>query len=63
MTTAQLADGTQLQFPDETDPDVIQRTVKQYIAKNPQPLSPETEAKRGMFGGIPEAADSWRCTA
>ena len=56
MTTAQLADGTQLQFPDETDPDVIQRTVKQYIAKNPQPLSPETEAKRGMFGGIPEAA-------
>ena len=56
MTTAQLPDGTQLQFPDETDPDVIQRTVKQYIAKNPQPLSPETEAKRGMFGGIPEAA-------
>jgi len=33
MTQAQLADGTILEFPDETSPDVIQKTVKSYISK------------------------------
>lgn len=32
--TAKLADGTTLQFPDGTDPQVIQRTVKTLIAQN-----------------------------
>ena len=32
MTTAMLADGTQLEFPDGTNPDVISKVVKQHIA-------------------------------
>lgn len=35
--TAQLADGTRLEFPDGTDPAVIQRTVKNVIGQQAQP--------------------------
>lgn len=36
MTTAMLADGTQLEFPDGTSPDVISKVVKQHIAGTAQ---------------------------
>lgn len=36
MTIAQLPDGTQLNFPDGTDPGVIQATVKKVLAQTPQ---------------------------
>lgn len=40
--TAELHDGTKLEFPDGTDPAVIQRTVKQLIAKEaPEPSMAE----------------------
>lgn len=40
MTQAHLADGTVLDFPDETSPEVIQRVVKQHIASQ-QPSAPD----------------------
>lgn len=36
MTTAVLADGTQLEFPDGTSQDVISKVVKQHVAGNAQ---------------------------
>ena len=38
--TAQLADGTTLQFPDGTDPAVIQATVMRMIQQEQPQLSP-----------------------
>jgi hypothetical protein len=46
--TAQLADGTRLEFPDGTDPAVIQRTVKSVIAKASEPQqSPPASVRAG----------------
>lgn len=38
--TAQLEDGTRLEFPDGTDPAVIQQTVKKVIGQRAQPAQP-----------------------
>ena len=40
--TAKLADGTELQFPDGTDPAVVQRTVQSLIAQNANPAADKT---------------------
>lgn len=66
--TAELADGTTLEFPDGTDPAVIQATVKKRMgmaAAAPAQestaapkLSAVEEQRKGIFGGIPEAAVS-----
>ena len=39
--TAELADGRTLEFPDETDPQVIQATVKRVIGQQGAPQQPE----------------------
>jgi len=49
---AQLADGTILEFPDGTDPAVIQRTVKNTIAQSQQ-LRPEQSATPAEEDFIP----------
>jgi hypothetical protein len=36
---AQLPDGTQLEFPDNTPPEVMQAKVKEYLAKQSHPIS------------------------
>jgi len=36
---AELPDGTELEFPDDTSPDVIQNIVKQYLSGKPQEAS------------------------
>ena len=47
--TAQLHDGTKLEFPDGTDPAVIQRTVVQVIGKSPQ--TGGSASRGGVLGG------------
>ena len=58
---AQLADGRILEFPDGTDPAVVQATVKKVIASSAKPAEPETtvggQAKE-FFKGIPAGAVS-----
>ena len=52
--TAQLADGTRLEFPDGTDPAVIQRTVKNVIggkAQAPEGTNP-SQLKGSSAGGV-----------
>lgn len=38
---AELADGRRLEFPDGTDPTVIQSTVKRMVSSNPVPQGPQ----------------------
>ena len=40
--TAELHDGTRLEFPDGTDPAVIDRVVKKHLAPAPAPAAPPT---------------------
>ena len=47
--TAQLHDGTKLEFPDGTDPGVIQRTVMQVMGKAPQ--TGGSASRGGVLGG------------
>ena len=54
--TAQLADGTQLQFPDGTDPAVIQRVVKQQMASKASDHAPLAQAIAAA--GLPPDAPS-----
>lgn len=54
--TAQLADGTQLQFPDGTDPAVIQRVVKQQMASKAPDHAPLAQAIAAA--GLPPDAPS-----
>ena len=44
---AELADGRILEFPDGTDPSVIQATVKRVLASGGQPIEPEEDS--GFF--------------
>lgn len=46
--TAQMHDGTRLEFPDGTDPAVIQRTVKSMLAKA-QPAGPDPTEGMSTF--------------
>lgn len=51
MIEAHLADGTKLQFPDNTDPAVVQATVKKLMASGdyppqPKPAVPEPKVSR-----------------
>ena len=48
---AELADGRVLEFPDGTDPAVVQRTVKNLIAS-------ETPPKEGVFAAGQRGAES-----
>lgn len=53
MITAELADGRKLEFPDGTDPAVIQSTVKRIIgtpARQPDALDNPNMATEGMSG-------------
>lgn len=51
MTIAQLPDGTQLNFPDETDPSVIQATVKKVLGQQVQ----AAPAPQGPAPYVPES--------
>lgn len=51
MIQAKLADGRVLQFPDGTDPNVIQATVKKVIADTAQPSTPELDE---FLKGLPK---------
>ena len=55
--TAELADGTRLEFPDGTDPTVIQSTVRNLIAKGqPQaPQTPKATAGQEVVASVPGA--------
>lgn len=55
---AQLADGTILEFPDGTDPAVIQRTVKKTIAQSQQQEAIENDISipEQIVGGVSGAA-------
>ena len=55
---AQLADGRILEFPDGTDPQVIQDTVKSQItASQPQPeVQNDLSATEQIIGGVSGAA-------
>lgn len=60
--TAKLADGTTLQFPDGTDPQVIQRTVKSLVAQSSQKSEADTMRAKvadraAQMGGLPGAVD------
>mgnify|MGYP000482251316 CR=1 FL=1 len=48
--TAQLHDGTRLEFPDGTDPAVIQQTVQKVLGKAPAGTSP-SQLKGSVLGG------------
>ena len=48
---AELADGRVLEFPDGTDPSVIQATVKRMIAAEPQP-QPQEGITAALTGGF-----------
>ena len=50
--TAELHDGTRLEFPEGTDPAVIQRTVQNLIAKKPPAGTNPTQLKGSSAGGI-----------
>lgn len=47
MIEAQLADGTTLQFPEGTDPGIIQQTVKRVIAQGTQSTAEKPEQSFG----------------
>ena len=49
MTTAQLADGTQLEFPDGTSQEVISKVVKQHIAGTAQH---QAQDNSGLVDGL-----------
>ena len=56
---AQLADGRVLEFPDGTDPAVIQATVKKVIASSAKPAEPQTTVGgqvKEFFKGVPAGA-------
>ena len=54
---AQLADGRILEFPDGTDPSVIQATVKRVIAQSAPPVETTAlgQVKEGFKGLVPGA--------
>jgi len=63
--TAQLHDGTRIEFPDGTDPSVIQRTVQNVLGKQaPQapagtnPTQLKGSSAGGMFMGLRDAVDA-----
>lgn len=60
MTTAQLADGTQLEFPDGTSQEVISRVVKQHIAGSAthQKESGALDTVKNLIGGQMKAASN-----
>jgi hypothetical protein len=49
---AELADGRRLEFPDGTDPAVIQRTVKRIVASETPPAEGVGAAFRGGLEGL-----------
>lgn len=51
--TAQLEDGTRLEFPDGTDPAVIQRTVKSVISQRAQTQAPAAVQAGSALRDIP----------
>lgn len=51
--TAQLEDGTRLEFPDGTDPAVIQRTVKSVISQRAQTEAPAAVQAGSALRDIP----------
>jgi hypothetical protein len=51
---AELADGTVLEFPDGTDPQVIQNTVKNLIARNQQSTQEAEQQKLESFSQASE---------
>jgi hypothetical protein len=53
MIEAQLADGTTLQFPEGTDPEIIQQTVKRVIAQGTQSTAEKPEQSFG------DKANAW----
>jgi hypothetical protein len=54
--TAQLHDGTKLEFPDGTDPTVIQATVKRLIASNQQPQGEQPGMLKSAAMGVVRGA-------
>lgn len=54
--TAQLHDGRTLEFPDGTDPAIIQRTVKATLAAGAQPAAAPAAAERGFVESIGDKA-------
>jgi hypothetical protein len=58
MIRAELADGTVLEFPDGTDPMVIQQTVKKMLAQNPEMGVGQKALRAGEFAsrGFMESA-------
>ena len=53
--TAELADGTRLEFPDGTDPTVIQSTVRNLIAKGQPQQTPKATAGQEVVASVPGA--------
>lgn len=51
--TAELADGTRMEFPDGTDPAVIQRVVKAHLQKTPEQEN-NARAMAARRGELPE---------
>jgi hypothetical protein len=47
---AELHDGTRLEFPDETDPAIIQRTVKKHLGQQSQAAPATFDSTEGMSG-------------
>lgn len=54
MIEAELADGTILEFPDETPPEVMQRAVKKFIADGRRAVLGDTSSADAGPVGIPE---------
>jgi len=56
--TAELADGRRLEFPDGTDPTVVQATVKRMISSAPAvpPAPTSTEKESSLLGNIASGA-------
>ena len=54
---AELADGTRMEFPDGTDPSVIERVVKAHVQKTPQQDN-NARARAARAGELPAPAPS-----
>lgn len=56
---AQLADGRILEFPDGTDPNVIQSTVKRIVAEGGQPAPTSSALAAGFKSYLPQLQETY----
>lgn len=58
--TAELADGRRLEFPDGTDPAVVQMTVKRTIGASGEPETPQLSPEQIAAHAKTAGASNWR---